>query len=99
MTKRSVYRFLVMLFCLLAFSCTVSRASMVKRIPKVRGPKVVKVKLYQHDTIMLVWVDMNGDNKADVAYLYEKNDGYFIEKKIPPDKADELDEFIFEPKV
>ena len=101
MIKSSFCRYLIMLLCLLAFSCHTSRAStsMVKKLIKPRGPVPVKVKLYHGDTVMIVWWDINHDGQCDFAHIYEKKDGYFVERKLPCDRADEIDQFILEPRV
>ncbi len=99
MTKYSFRRCLIMLLCLLAFSCQVSRANMVKKLIKPRGPVPVKVKLYHNDTVMIVWWDYNSDGQCDVAYIYEKKDGYYVQKKLDCKQADEIDQFILEPRV
>ena len=108
MQKYVLHRCLILLCCLIVFSCQAAQSvrplplrkvSMVKKLIKPRGPVPLKVKLYQMDTIMIVWWDYNNDGQCDSAYLYEKKDGYFVQKKIPCDRADEIDQFILEPRV
>ena len=99
MKRYSIARFCIICKCLVAFSCTMSRASMLKRLVKNSGPKILKVKLYQGDTLMLVWYDTNGDGTCDFAELYEKEDGYFVITKFQCDQADEWDAYILEPSV
>ena len=61
-------------------------------------PKIIAMKLYHNDTIAILWVDVNGDDKCDVAFLYEKEDDYFIEHRMACQMADSKD-MILEPKI
>ena len=61
-------------------------------------PRAVKFKIYQHNTIAIIWYDMNGDEKADMAEIYEKKDGYYIVEKKPAKMGDEID-MILEPHI
>jgi len=62
-------------------------------------PVVIKMKLYQHDTIVLVWYDTNGDKQCNKAELIEKTVDYFVAKKITCKMADEADAYILEPHI
>ncbi len=90
--------FVAMLSALLLFGCTSGYANMVKKLI-LPQPTVVKMKLYLHDTVALVWFDVNGDGKADHAMIYEKKNGYFVQEKLRPKQADEIDQFILEPRI
>jgi len=61
-------------------------------------PKVVKFKIYHHNTIAIIWYDMDGDEKADMAEMYTKKDGYYILEIKPAQMGDEADR-ILEPHI
>jgi hypothetical protein len=62
-------------------------------------PDIIKIKLYQHDTIALIWYDTMRDGQCNTAELIEKIDDYFLIKKIKCKQADEIDAFILEPCI
>jgi hypothetical protein len=76
----------------------VKAASIITLGPPTRS-KIIKVKGYQHDTIAIIWYDGNGNDVCDVSEFYEKKDGYFIVKGISCKRADDIDQFILEPKI
>jgi len=62
-------------------------------------PNIIKIKLYQHDTIALIWYDTMNDKQCNTAEIIEKIDDYFLIKKIKCKQANEIDAFILEPRI
>ena len=97
----------IMIFA--AISCGSNSKMMVKKLPNIpklqtpmrmiqSKPKPIKCKLYYGETIMIVWYDLNGDDKCDGAVLYEKSGDSFIINILQCKQADESD-MLLEPRI
>lgn len=90
-------------------SCGSSNQTMVRKLPFnsnpiqsilpiIPKPVPIKCKLYYGETIMIVWYDLNGDDKCDGAILYEKSGDSFIKNILECKQADESD-MLLEPRI
>jgi hypothetical protein len=61
-------------------------------------PKIIKSKTYYMNTVAIIWVDITGDGKCNIAYLLEKSGDHIVVTRMPCEQADGCD-MIMEPKV
>jgi hypothetical protein len=103
----SLYSFRIF-FILFSIIC-IAYVSVAAQIPNPMNPflkmiqwkelNVIKAKLYQGDSILLVWIDNNGDNQCDMAIIFKKNDDSYMAKQLICKQADNTDKFILEPRL
>lgn len=99
------FRIFTVLFSIICVACIAVAAQMPKpanpflKMIQWRELKVIKAKLYQGDSILLLWIDNNGDNQCDTAIIFEKNDGSYVAQRLMCKQADRTDKFILEPRV
>jgi hypothetical protein len=92
-------------FCVLVFilACAYAYSLPLQQLPRAiywpAKPGIVKMKLYQGNTIAIIWYHTKGDSRCDMAELYYKEDGYFVKKRMGCQQADEMDAYIFEPHI
>jgi len=107
----NIFQLLIVLFLISFVSC-VSSVSSFEQLPlqpnytnpflemmKQKKLKVIKAKLYHGDTILILWLDNNGDKKCDISILYEKSDDHYVENPMTCKQANDIDKHILEPRI
>lgn len=98
MKNNNIFYRILLIAILIFYGCISSVTAQTIMEPQHIKPKIIKAKTYYHDTVAIIWYDLNGDTICDAAEIYEKKDGYFIVRMMQCKQADKSD-MTMEPRI